>query len=328
MRVPTHQYMSFFSGALGLDLGLEKAGLFPICYNEIERCFCETIKFNRPGVHLYDCDIRELSAKRLLKDHGLKKGDLFAVVGGPPCQAFSTAGKRGSLQDERGNVFLHFINIIEGLEPKYAIIENVRGLLSAPLKHRPHNQRGIDFLPLGIEESPGGALAHIIVRLKKAGYRLSFTLYNTANFGVPQIRERIIIFASREGKDIPFMAGTHSDKDDNLHPWNTVRSVIWDLRNKRKLEHINFPEKRLKYYRMLKSGQNWRKLPTKLQKEALGKSFYAGGGKTGFLRKLNWDKPSPTLVTNPAMPATDLCHPNKNRPLSVEEYTENSKFSR
>ena len=165
-----------------------------------------------------------------------------------------------------------------------------------------------------------GALAHILSRLKKFGYRSSFTLYNTANFGVPQIRERVIILASREGKEIPFMAKTHSNADDSLPSWNTVHSAIWDLRNKRNLEHINFPEKRLKYYRLLKEGQHWRDLPPRRQKEALGKSFYAGGGKTGFLRKLNRNRPSPTLVTNPAMPATDLCHPIKNRPLSVEEY--------
>ena len=312
--------MSFFSGALGLDLGLEKAGLRPMAYNEIEGKFCQTIKLNRPKVSLYHGDIRELTPSRILRDHGLRKGNLFAVVGGPPCQAFSTAGKRGGLKDRRGNVFLHFIDIIGGLRPKYAIIENVRGLLSAPLKHRPHDQRGGNFPPLSRDESPGGALTHIMSCLERIGYKLSFTLYNSANLGVPQMRERIIIFASREGKEIPFVAATHSDEDNELPPWQTMRDAIWDLRNKKNLEHINFPEKRLAYYRLLTSGQNWRSLPTHLQKKALGKSFYSSGGKTGFLRKLSWDKPSPTLVTNPAMPATDLCHPSKNRPLSVEEY--------
>ena len=312
--------MSFFSGALGLDLGLEKAGFHPLSYNEIEKKFCQTIKVNRPKVHLYDCDIRELSSKKLLENHNLKKGELFAITGGPPCQAFSTAGKRQGLNDQRGNVFLHFIDLIKGLMPKYAIIENVRGLLSVPLKHRPHHKRGKDHPPLTKEESAGGALLDIISRLKKIGYQLSFTLYNTANFGIPQIRERIIILASREGREIPYMAPSHSSEDRLLSPWNTVRDIIWDLRNSRKLEYVNFPEKRLKYYRLLKAGQNWRHLPDKLQKEALGKSYYAGGGKTGFLRRLDWNRPSPTLVTHPAMPATDLCHPCKERPLSVEEY--------
>ena len=166
--------MSFFSGALGLDLGLEQAGFEPICYNEIEKRFCETIRVNRPNVNLYDTDIRELNEKKLLKENSLKKGELFAIVGGPPCQAFSTAGRRKGLNDSRGNVFLHFINLIKELKPKYAIIENVRGLLSTPLKHRPHSQRGRGFPPLTLDESPGGALVHIISNLRNAGYKLSF----------------------------------------------------------------------------------------------------------------------------------------------------------
>ena len=77
---------------------------------------------------------------------------------------------------------------------------------------------------------------------------------------------------------------------------------------------------RKEFTRMLKAGQNWKNLPLDLQKEAMGKSFYSGGGKTGFLRRLAWNRPSPTVPTHPAMPATDLCHPVKNRPLSVQEY--------
>lgn len=83
---------------------------------------------------------------------------------------------------------------------------------------------------------------------------------------------------------------------------------------------VKFPEKRLKYYRLLKPGQYWRDLPESLHQEALGASYHAGGGKTGFYRRLAWDKPAPTLVTHPAMPATDLAHPTEDRPLSIEEY--------
>ena len=71
---------------------------------------------------------------------------------------------------------------------------------------------------------------------------------------------------------------------------------------------------------MLKAGQNWRNLPEEIQEAAMGKSYHLGGGKTGFYRRLSWQKPAPTLVTRPNMPATDLCHPSKLRPLSVQEY--------
>ncbi len=256
----------------------------------------------------------------ICKDTGIERGHLFAVVGGPPCQAFSTAGRRLGLNDERGNVFLHFISLIRELQPKYAIFENVRGLLSAPLVHRPHEQRGPGFPPLAEEERPGGALLHILRLLEDAGYQVTFTLYNTANFGVPQIRERLIFFASRDGRKVPFIKPTHDEFGrDGLPRWITLREAIGHLQGCQQ-QAAQFPENRIRYYRMLKEGQNWRDLPERIQREAMGDSWYAGGGKTGFYRRLAWDKPSPTLVTRPTMKATDLCHPEEIRPLSVEEY--------
>lgn len=313
-------FISFFSGALGLDLGFEKAGFSCLAANEIDPVACQTIRTNRPELRLYDSDIRDLKFAAILKDVGLERGELFAVTGGPPCQAFSTAGRRLGLNDERGNVFLHFIELVKGLQPKYAVFENVRGLLSAPLVHRPHDLRGSGHPRLRKEEKPGGALLHIIRLLEDAGYKVSFTLYNTANFGVPQIRERLIFFASRDGCEIPFIPATHDESGSNgLHKWRTLRDAIEHIQAS---EHHagKFPEARLKYYRMLKAGQNWRDLPEALQPGAMGKSWYANGGRTGFYRRLAWDKPSPTLVTRPTMPATDLCHPEQLRPLSVEEY--------
>lgn len=120
------------------------------------------------------------------------------------------------------------------------------------------------------------------------------------------------------------MIPTHSeDGSFGLPKWRTLKSCIKNIENH---NHLNFPEKRLQYYRLLKPGQNWKDLPIELQKEAMGKSFYSGGGKTGFLRRLAWDKPSPTLVTHPAMPATDLAHPTEDRPISVEEYKRIQEF--
>ena len=319
-QLQPYSFLSFFSGALGLDLGLEAAGLYPLAVNDVDRHVCETIRLNRPDLRLYNCDIRELTAERLMSDLSVKPKELFLIAGGPPCQAFSTAGKRRGLNDERGNVFLHLIDLVGTLEPKYVLIENVRGLLSVPLQHRPHSNRGGGSQPLSPNEKPGGALRHILLKLKEYGYEMSFNLYNTANFGVPQTRERVVLLGSRDGHSIPHLMPTHDEHGRHgLPKWETFRQATAHIGGKQ--DYLAFPERRLHYYRMLKPGQNWRNLPEGIKPEAMGKSYFAGGGKTGFYRRLAWDRPSPTLVTCPTMPATDLAHPVEDRPLSVQEYS-------
>src|SRR6266404_696914 len=316
--------LSFFTGAMGLDLGLAKAGISTILASEIDPVTCETIGGYRDAHHpdlALIGDIRDYTACSIRARCNLPaERDIDLVFGGPPCQAFSTAGKRKAFEDERGNVFLKFVDLILELRPRYAVIENVRGLLSAPLAHRPHSHRGVEFEPLTPEEQPGGALYFILTKLRDAGYAVSFNLYNSANFGSPQIRERVVILCSRDGKKLPYLTPTHSeDAKWRLPKWRTLRDALEDL-PREPCDYVRFPEKRLRFYRMLKEGQNWRHLPKELQQEALGNSFFAGGGKTGFLRRLSWSKPAPTLVTHPAMPATDLAHPEEDRPLSIQEY--------
>ena len=316
--------LSFFSGAMGLDLGIEKAGFDIRLACEVDKFCRQTITLNRPDTALLS-DINDYSAADVRKAARLsEKDDIDLIVGGPPCQAFSTAGKRKGFNDDRGNVFIKYLDLAIDLNPKYIVIENVRGLLSCPMEHRPHDQRGEGFPDLSEDELKGGALNFVLRKLETSGYGYSFNLYNSANFGTPQVRERVIVICSRDGTPPPFLTPTRSENADfNLPKWKILKESISDLEMH---HHLNFPEKRLKYYRILKSGQNWRSLPEELQKEAMGKSYYSGGGKTGFLRRLCWEKPSPTLVTHPAMPATDLAHPTEHRPLSVEEYKRIQEF--
>ncbi len=310
--------LSFFSGAMGLDLGIEKAGFEIKLACEVDKYCRQTIAINKPTTTLLG-DINSYESEDILTAANITKDtDIDLIIGGPPCQAFSTAGKRKGFNDDRGNVFLKYLSLALELNPKYFIIENVRGLLSCPMTHRPHDQRGEDYPELSEDELKGGALNFVISQLKKSGYGFSFNLYNAANFGTPQSRERVIIICSRDGTPPPFLTPTHSVHGEHgLPKWKAVRPHIKNIDSH---QHLNFPEKRLKYYRLLKAGQNWRNLPEDLQKEALGKSYFSGGGKTGFLRRLAWNKPSPTLVTHPAMPATDLAHPEEDRPLSIQEY--------
>ena len=314
--------LSFFSGAMGLDIGLEKAGIDVILACESEKFIRETIKLNRPKIKVLE-DINNYSAKEIRKEAGLKaKEKIDLIVGGPPCQAFSTAGKRLSINENRGIVFIKYLELIKELNPTYFVIENVRGLLSVPLKHVPHDKRKGK---LKTKEEKGGTLNYILNYLNNIGYKVSFNLYNSANFGSPQIRERVIIIGNKKEK-LPYLTPTHSQHGEfGLKPWKTFKAAVKGLHNINH-DYVKFPESRLKYYKKLKEGQNWRNLPLKLQKEALGNSYYLGGGKTGFLRRLGWNKPSPTLVTDPMMPATDLAHPVENRPLSIQEYKRIQEF--
>lgn len=317
--------LSFFSGALGLDLGLESAGFEILSVSEVDPRTVDTIKANRPDVpqlgNILDCTVESIRRAAGLKP----RQSPTLVVGGPPCQAFSSAGRRRGLEDPRGNVFLTFLDLATGLQPEYIVIENVRGLLSAPLSHRPHSERS-DSRPLTEEERPGGVLNLVIRRLNDHGYGCSFNLYNAANFGSPQVRERVVLVAHQGGETLPFLTPTNAeDGSFGLPKWRTFRDAVIGLEES-EARHISFPEKRLKYYRRLTAGQNWRSLPEDLQREAMGQSYYAGGGKTGFYRRLAWDKPAPTLVTHPAMPATDLCHPELLRPLSIQEYMRVQEF--
>lgn len=324
-KLPKFKALSFFSGAMGLDLGLEKAGIKILMACEVDKTCRRTILANRPDIGLIG-DVWKYDAAQIRQFAGLSpQDDIDVMVGGPPCQAFSTAGARRGFHDERGNAFLRYVDLILEMKPKFAVIENVRGLLSAPMLHTPHAERGPEWQP-SPEECAGGALMHILKRLRAAGYGVSFNLYNAANFGVPQSRERVILLCSRDGQKLPYLMPSHSQNGAfGLPKWRTFADAVQGL-DSQNCNHTEFPEARLQFYRMLGPGQYWKNLPPSLHRAALGGSLDSGGGKTGFLRRLAWDKPSCTLVTSPTMPATDICHPVENRPLSVQEYARVQQF--
>ncbi len=291
--------LSFFSGAMGLDLGLEQAGFNVQMASETDKDAAETIRKNRPDIPLIG-DIHEHTAAQIRAAAGIGDADIDLVAGGAPCQSFSSAGQRRALDDVRGIAILKFASLAVELRPKYIVVENVRGLLSA---------------------DGGAALAKVLAMLRDSGYAASFNLYAAAYFGAPQHRDRVIIIAGRDEHRVPHLAPTHSDRpEDGLPSWKTLRDAIGDMNN---VEHhfVQFPDRRLEHFQKLQSGQNWRDLSEEDQRVALSEAVReAEGGKVGFYRRLAWDEPCPTLVSLPNMPATDLCHPEELRPLSVQEY--------
>ncbi|HLO85128.1 MAG TPA: DNA cytosine methyltransferase, partial [Nostocaceae cyanobacterium] len=192
--------ISLFTGAFGLDLGLEQAGFHTVSVVEKDRDAVKTIALNRPLLQesAIPREIEHVSSQQLLEEGGrvlklgraLQPGEVDLVTGGPPCQPFSTAGKRGSVMDPRGSLFMDFIRIVKEVQPRFFLMENVKGLLSAPLRHRPINQRGKNFPPLDTDEMAGAALKVVLSEMQELGYSVVYNLLEAADYGVPQNRER------------------------------------------------------------------------------------------------------------------------------------------
>ncbi len=314
---------------MGLDLGLEAAGFHVRVAVEINKAAIETIELNRPGLPLMKKSIQRIPTEEILRTAGLRKGEVTVISAGPCCQSFSTVGKRHSVSDERGNLFRDFCRIVRGGRPRFFVMENVKGILSAAIKHRPLNKRGPGFPPLSREEKLGSALDLILEELTKLNYYVVFGLLNAADYGVPQKRWRVFFVGSRDGEEIGLPSATHSGlsfgQDDGLHRWVTLRRALRGVDGR---NWSDFPQERLKLLRRLRPGQDWRDLPRDLRRRALGAALDSWGGRTGFCRRLSWDKPSPTLTTDPCGRATTLCHPTEDRPLCVEEYATLQQFPR
>ena len=132
--------VSFFAGAGGLDIGLEKAGFDIKLAVELMPVYVETLRINNPHLNAQQGDIMDYSREDVYREAGLHEDDeISLMVGGSPCQSFSTAGKREAFASPGGQAMLKFADLVSEVRPKAFLLENVRGLLSAPLKNRPLN---------------------------------------------------------------------------------------------------------------------------------------------------------------------------------------------
>lgn len=312
--------ISLFSGAMGLDIGLAEAGLNIVIGQDFDPACVATMRAN--GHEVLDGDIRDIEAVDLLQKTGLKQGEPFLICGGPPCQPFSTAGKRLGINDPRGSLFMDFIRMIDYIRPRFFIMENVKGIVSAPLKHASPSERDKN----DPDQCLGTVLDVILSEFDKLGYKTVYGILDAVNYGVPQFRERFVLIGSRDNEEIFLPVPTHFQMhQEPNYRWRTLQDAIIDLENNFG-ECASFSRERLKYLRLVPEGGNWRNLPKDILKEAMGGAYASGGGKVGFYRRLAYNQPSPTLVTSPVQKATMMCHPTQDRPLSIKEYARIQQF--
>ncbi|WP_320176120.1 DNA (cytosine-5-)-methyltransferase [Maridesulfovibrio sp.] len=344
-----YKVLSLFSGAMGLDIGLDASGYFEtILCIEKENAFCNTIRQNKkngnlpPDLIVIEADISKLDPEEVLAENGIDPDDIDVVVGGPPCQSFSTAGRRRTTQDPRGTLLWDFLRFVKYIKPKFFLMENVRGLLSAALKHRPLADRpNKGGPPLSMEEEPGSVVrlfAKDLSEMNGIGYRLDIFEVNSVNYGAPQIRERVLFFGNKYDLEVNFPSPTHGQEvkskneqaslfnsEKSLMPWKTLGDAISDL-NEEEPEVLDFSPRKKEFLSLVPPGANWRSLPEEIQKESMKKAWYAKGGRSGWWRRLTFELPSPTLITMPNHASTSLCHPIETRALSVREYARVQEF--
>lgn len=172
--------ISTFAGCGGSSLGYSMAGFRELLAVEWDNNAVETFKLNFKGVPVYHGDISKLPVDRCLDLAGIKPGELDVLDGSPPCQGFSTAGKR-NMDDNRNQLFREYVRLLRGLQPKVFVMENVSGMVKGKMKL---------------------IFAEIMKELKASGYKVSARLMNAMYFHVPQSRERMIFIGVREDLEI------------------------------------------------------------------------------------------------------------------------------
>ena len=204
MTKPT--VVSLFSGAGGMDLGFKQAGYRVIWANDFQKDAVTTYQKNISD-HIVYGDITKISKEQLPKE------PVDVVLGGFPCQGFSVANNKRSMEDKRNFLYLELLRVVRELQPKFFVAENVKGLLSM---------------------QNGEVLNMILKDFEELGYRVNYQVLNAANYGVPQSRERVIIIGNRIGVENPFPTPTHTTNlqlEPPLKATPTVEESIGFLQN-------------------------------------------------------------------------------------------------
>lgn len=315
--------IDLFCGAGGLSEGFRQAGCHVLAGNDYDQAAGETFKATHSEAVFLPGPIQNHSAADFLRAAGLKKGELDVLVGGPPCQGFSVYNHQRGLHDERSGLYREYLRVVEGLSPKWVVLENVTGMTSA---------------------GGGATVGAIIEGLEGLGYTVDKRILKAEEYGVPQERRRIVFIGNRMGLPIVWPEKTHGE---GLRPLVTVQDAIGDL------PHLNNGEDKgtapyakpafSEYQRMLRgncthvlnhsapklskintdrmqhipAGGSWRDIPTELLPAGMKKAKRSDHTKR--YGRLRWDGLSSTILTKCDLHWGAYIHPEQDRSLTVRE---------
>ncbi|MCL1944770.1 MAG: DNA cytosine methyltransferase [Firmicutes bacterium] len=304
--------VDLFCGVGGLSYGFYHNKNFDIVLaNDIDKDAIQAYQYNHPNVKVFQCDIKHIDIKMIGKDIKLP---IDVVVGGPPCQSYSTLGKRSN--DDRANLFKEYIRLINILEPKIFIYENVTGLVSM----------------LG-----GTLFQDLTDSMVDLGYSVDYKILNTVQYGIPQIRERVIVVGTKIKTKFVFPNRTHGNKP--LKPYITMRDALSDLpilqSGEESDEYDNIPQNdyqqflrqnnpKLTEHQSPNNGKHLIKLmqylPDGGTKDDLPQDLRPKSGYKNTYAKLWWDRPVPTVTRNFSCVSSSRCiHPRDSRALTTRE---------
>jgi DNA (cytosine-5)-methyltransferase 1 len=214
--------LSLFSGAGGMDIGVRDAGFEILACIEHDPHCCETLRAAvaraEHTTRVIEDDIRLVDPKALMSQLKLKPGELDLLCGGPPCQAFSQIGKQEALADERGLLLFQMSRFAKVFKPKAILMEQVKGLLSAKDE----------------EGNRGKVFESLLTELQDLAYVSKWQVINAAEFGIPQLRKRVFVVATRKPNGFEFPLPTHAPAEETLAlfglpPYTTVGEVLKGL---------------------------------------------------------------------------------------------------
>lgn len=320
---PNETVIDLFCGAGGLSEGFRQAGFLVLAGNDFFDAAGETFKATHPGATFLPGPIQRYTSQDFLKAAGLRVGELDVLVGGPPCQGFSVYNHQRGLHDERSSLYREYLRVVEGLQPKWVVLENVTGITSA---------------------GGGAAVGAILDGLRALGYDVEKQVLRAEEYGVPQERRRIVFIGNRLGLPTSFPRPSHGQ---GLKPFVTIDDAIGDLPRLRNGEESDMSEYAFaplsEYQRELRGGVNgvhnhsaarlskvnlerlkhipqggsWRDIPVDLLPTGMKRAKRSDHTKR--YGRLSWDGLASTILTKCDPHWGAYFHPDQDRTLTVRE---------
>jgi len=311
-----HTVVDLFAGVGGLSYGFFHNDAFDIVLaNEYDDEIVKAYELNHPTVKVFASDIRLLT-EEIIKDRASIPIDI--VVGGPPCQSYSTLGKRQN--DDRAQMFTEYCRVLKILQPKIFIFENVTGLLSML----------------------GGKLFETIKsEFRDIGYNLQHEVLNAVDYGIPQIRKRVILVGTKKENTFRFPTPTHAEcgGEDKMQPYITLEDAIGDMpilkSGQTSSKYLCEPQNEFQKFvrkgsvgltenNCIKNGEHlvrlMEALPDGGSKDNLPPELRPKSGYGNTYAKLWWKRPVSTITRNFACVSSSRCiHPRDSRALTTRE---------